>query len=98
MAYCDMPSPEMPEKSCQEYVKYQKYLVKTHSEATRLHKQIYNQKANKVKRTGNTALMADLDKFKAKSEQWRDEVRNGKKKEFEYIEWLRMIIDDGKEP
>lgn len=93
--YCDMPSPESPEKTCQEYMKYQKYLEKSHTEAVRLHKQIYNQKANKVRRTGNVLLQADLERFKEQSEQWRADTRDGIKSEEDYIEWLKDVKENG---
>jgi len=87
--YCDMPAPEYPSKTCLEYVKYQKYLDRSHTEAVQLHKRIYNRKANKYKRTENTTLLADLNRFKTQSATWRNDVRNGRKTEQEYIEWLK---------
>lgn len=89
--YCELPSPETPLKSCREYVKYQTYLKKSHGEATRLHKQIYNQKANKVRRTSNIKLKEDLEQFMRNSERWRELVRLGEKTEQEYIEWLQQV-------
>lgn len=90
-----MPSPEHPAKDCQEYVRYQKYLSRSHVESVRLHKQIYNQKANKVKRTGNVLLQADLERFKGQSEQWRSDVRDSIKSEENYIQWLKDVKENG---
>lgn len=93
--YCDMPSPEFPAKDCQEYVKYQNYLSRSHIESVRLHKQIYNQKANKVKRSGNIVLQAELKRFLEQSEKWRSDVRDGVKLEEDYVKWLRNVKENG---
>lgn len=89
--YCDDPSPANAQKTCQEYVKYQRYLDKLHVESSRLYKQIYNQKANKVRRTENSLLISDLEQFKAAAEQWRSDVSSGRRQDSEYIEWLTAI-------
>ena len=98
--YCNRPSPQNGHKTCQEYIKYQKYINKTRNdEATKLYKQIYNQKANKVRRTRegsperkpNSALEKDLNQFKHNAEQWTKEVKAGTKTEAEYISWLKEV-------
>jgi len=98
--YCNSQSPQNDHKTCQEYIKYQKYISKTRNdEATKLYKQIYNQKANKVRRTreasrdrkSNPLLEKDLNNFKFHAEQWKKEVKAGTKTEVEYIAWLKKV-------
>lgn len=91
LEYCGMPSPDSPAKTCQEYIRYQLYLKQTHTASARLHKQIYNQKANKVKRSKNTRLQHDLENFKSESEHWRKKVQVGAKTELDYIDWLKSV-------
>lgn len=98
--YCNRQSPQDNRKTCQEYVKYQKYINKTRNdEATKLYKQIYNQKANKVRRMRNDSknnksnlpLEKDLNNFKLHAERWKKEVKAGTRTEAEYIAWLKEV-------
>ena len=89
--YCTHPSPETPNKTCQEYMKYRKSLEKSQTdEATRVYRQIYNSKNNKLRRCGgkNTALHGDLNTFVSSASQWKMDVKNGARTKDEYLSWL----------
>lgn len=92
--YCTYSSPQMPSKTCQEYVKYSKSLEKSQTDdATRIYRQIYNAKNNKLRRCGgkNVVLRDDLNAFILQANQWKSEVRNGTKTKEEYVGWLHMV-------
>lgn len=91
--YCSYPSIEDPTKSCSEYIKYTKYLEKNRSdEATRLYKQIYNLKRNRLKNASTQVTIEDdLKEFMMSGEKWRNDVKSGLKSEKEYIEWLKNV-------
>lgn len=89
--YCDMPSPEQYDKTCRDYISYQTYLNKTHRESERLYKQIYNIKANKLKRTGNQKLKTDLESFMLEAGALKQQVKAGNMLESEYAAWLKGI-------
>lgn len=90
--YCRNISPQDENKTCQEYGKYMTYLEKSRTdEATKLYKQIYNAKANKVKRTGNDVLKADLNAFRERAKIWRTDIKSGAASENDYIAWLKSV-------
>lgn len=90
--YCKNISPQDSDKTCQEYAKYINYLTKSRTdEATKLYKQIYNAKANRFKRSGNRVIKSDLDAFREKAKQWRNDIKNGTALEADYILWLKAV-------
>lgn len=92
--YCDEPSPEDPQKTCQEYVRYNNYL-NSQTEASKLHKRIYNRLNNRWKRTvSNQKLKDEVDTFLIMSEIKRKQVVKGEITENQYIEWLKDIEAD----
>ena len=95
--YCDNISPQDNSKTCKEYGKYNTQQKKLHSDiALKLYKQIYNSKANKVRRSGNAKLKEDLECFRTNAAKWKDNVENGAHTRDEYIEWLQSIKEGGK--
>lgn len=96
--YCDYSSPEMPSKTCREFVPYQKWQEKERGDESRvLYKQIYNQLNNKMRRwmKRDTELSSKfwvaLDAFLTSSVEWQDSIKNGTRKHIEYIEWLKTV-------
>lgn len=90
--FCDEKAPQDTSRTCKEYGNYMSYLRKTQlDEATKLYKQIYNAKVNRVKRGYNPRLKAELDQFILDARQWKSKVKAGTKTEAEYIEWLKAV-------
>ena len=90
--YCDNLSPQDETKTCKEYGKYITQFNKIRSdEALRLYKQIYNSKANRIKRCDNPKLQEDLTVFIDQANQWKNNLKNGTVKKEDYIAWLRVV-------
>lgn len=90
--YCDNISPQEKIKTCKEYGKYQTYLNKSQTdEATKLYKQIYNAKANKIKRCNNSKLQNELFDIQQKAADFRKNIKSGIATQEAYIEWLKSI-------
>ena len=90
--FCDEYAPQDRTRTCKEYGRYMTYLNKNRTdEATKLYKQIYNSKANKVKRCDNPKLREDLEDFIAHAKVWKAEVKAGAAEEAEFIQWLKEM-------
>lgn len=89
--YCNNSAPQNSKKTCSEYVKYKKFLLKTQTdESTKLYKQIYNSKLNKIKRCGKTAGDdIKLRNFMEKANDYRKAIKLNNATEQEFIEWLK---------
>ena len=88
--FCDEYAPQDRTRTCKEYGRYMTYLNKNRTdEATKLYKQIYNSKANKVKRCDNPKLREDLEDFIAHAKVWKAEVKAGEAEEGEFIQWMK---------
>lgn len=90
--YCDEPAPQDLTKSCKEYGKYVAYLKKTQMDlATKLYKQIYNLKANRVKRCDNSKLKEELESFIAEARAWKTDIKAGTREESDFIQWMKDV-------
>ena len=90
--YCDNSSPQDKTKTCKEYGKYITQLNKIRlDEALKLYKQIYNSKANRVRRCENGRLQEDLDNFIHQANEWKTNLKNGTEKKEDYVAWLRSV-------
>ena len=90
--YCSLKSPQNPNKTCREYMTYMRYLAKTRTdEGTRLYKQIYNAKRNRMKRCENKKFKQDFSEFQILSKQWKADIQAGVKTEEEFIAWLKEV-------
>lgn len=95
--FCDNPSPQERNKTCSEYRRYLNYLTKTQTDtATKLYKQIYNIKNNKMRRcktadnpVGNPIVNADFEQFVSGAAEWKADIKAGIRTEDDYISWLR---------
>ena len=88
--YCNNVSPQDDTKTCGEYRKYIDYLKRTQNdEATKLYKQIYNKRANKVRRGGTIFNKTHLYNFTEQARQWKTEIKAKRKTKEEYIAWLK---------
>ena len=80
----------------QEYGKYRDYLEKNRTdEATKLYRSIYNTMQNKSRRCNykNTALIQAVEEFKKCGNRWRADIKDGRKTNEEFIEWLKSVKD-----
>lgn len=94
--YCNNISPQDESKTCREYGKYRDYLEKNRTdEATKLYRSIYNTMQNKSRRCNykNTALIQAVEEFKKCGNRWRADIKDGRKTNEEFIEWLKSVKD-----
>ena len=92
--YCDNISPQDESKTCREYGKYRDYLEKNRTdEATKLYRSIYNTMQNKSRRCNyeNKALVKAVKKFKKEGNEWRNDIKSGRKTNEEFIKWLKAV-------
>ena len=94
MIYCDNISPQDESKTCREYGKYRDYLEKNRTdEATKLYRSIYNTMQNKSRRCNyeNKTLVQAVEEFKKEGNEWRNDIKSGRKTNEEFIEWLKAV-------
>ncbi|MDR1464832.1 MAG: DUF6076 domain-containing protein [Oscillospiraceae bacterium] len=90
--YCTGPSPTQPHATCREAAKpAPPQPLPLAEDIARLYKQIYNLKANRAKRSGETRLAAELEEFKAEAKRWRSDLRGGGCTQEEYYAWLLQL-------
>lgn len=91
--YCDRASLQDNSKTCKEYGAHQAYKEKLQNDrASGLYRAIYMQKQMLLRRNPDIQKYKDdFDNFKSRSAQWKKEIKNGLKKEQEFIDWLENI-------
>ena len=91
--YCDRTSPNDKTKTCKEYGAIKAYQdnLKT-NEAMGLYRKIYMSKQMLAKRHPEIKEYSDaFEAYKVHSKQWKKDVKEGKKTEADYIEWLKSV-------
>ena len=88
--YCDNPSPDAPEMSCKEYgTRRLWYERQKEDELATLSRNIASAKAMLAKRNPDIPQYADsYNYFKAQRLVWIKDVKDGRKTQDEYREWL----------
>lgn len=91
--YCDRISPQDENKSCKEYGAQATYKEKLQNDETlKLYRRIYMQKQMLVKRNPDIEQYKnDFEKFKSESKIWKKDVKENRKTEDEYLEWLKTF-------
>lgn len=89
--YCDRTSPNDRTKTCKEYGAIKAYQDNLkYNEAMGLYRKIYMQKQMMSKRNPDIKeYRKNFEEYKIQSKQWKKDVKQGKKTEAEYIEWLK---------
>ena len=87
--YCDRISPQNPAKNCKQYGKEIKWLERTRDEKDwySLYRRIYNRLYRRVER--HSEMKKDFDDFKIKTDNWKQLIKDSKKTEEEFMEWLQ---------
>ncbi|NLB80496.1 MAG: hypothetical protein GX800_02515, partial [Clostridiaceae bacterium] len=91
--YCDNISPQDDKRTCKEYGSQKLWYDKLkQDEAKKLYRNIYMAKQMQAKRYLDIPKYAkNLEKYKTQSKQLKKDVKEGKKSEAEYIEWLKNV-------
>lgn len=91
--YCDNIAPQNPAKSCKEYASQELYYEKVKSNpASKLHRNIYQQKQMLAKRNPDIAeYKSDFERFKTAAKEWKNKVKKGEAAENDYLQWLKDV-------
>ncbi len=93
MVYCDRISPQDNTKTCREYGARQSYKENlSKNKAMGLYRKIYMAKQNLANRHPDIlSYLQSFENYKIQAKQWKQDVKEGKKTETEYIEWLKAV-------
>lgn len=89
-----IPNIEKP-PTCPKYMRDQKRVEREQNdECLKIYRQIYNSMNNKLRRYrlsdgSHKTLKEDIELFKKQASQWKHFIKDGKKSESEYLEWLK---------
>lgn len=91
--YCDNAAPQEETKTCKEYGAYLQWITNLKSdETTKLYRKLYMRKQMQAKRNPDIKkYVEDFENYKKQTKKWKDNVKQGKKSNDEFLEWLKKL-------